>query len=62
MTDITKTETLVDGLCFGEGPRWHEDRLYFSDMHGNTVYAVDTAGKLETINYTGTVEPSVRRY
>lgn len=58
MTDITKTEILVDGLCFGEGPRWHEDRLYFSDMHGNTVYAVDTSGNLETIVKLEGDEPS----
>lgn len=58
MTDITKTETLVDGLCFGEGPRWHEDRLYFSDMHGNTVYAVDTSGNMETIVQLEDDEPS----
>ena len=48
MTDIINTETLVSGLCFGEGPRWHNGRLYFSDMHGNTVYAADTSGELET--------------
>ena len=58
MTDITKTETLVDGLCFGEGPRWHNDRLYFSDMHGNTVYAADTSGNLETIVQLEDDEPS----
>ena len=43
------TKTLLDGLCFGEGPRWHEGRLWFSDMHGNTVYAADLNGNLETI-------------
>ena len=58
MTDITKTETLVNGLCFGEGPRWHKDRLYFSDMHDNTVYAVDTSGNLETIVQLEDDEPS----
>jgi sugar lactone lactonase YvrE len=58
VTDTIKTETLVDGLCFGEGPRWHHDRLYFSDMHGNTVYAVDTSGKLETIVKLEDDEPS----
>ena len=25
--------TLLTDLCFGEGPRWHEGRLYLSDMH-----------------------------
>lgn len=58
MTDITNTETLVDGLCFGEGPRWHNNRLYFSDMHGNTVYAVDTSGNVETIVKLDDDEPS----
>ena len=58
MTDITNTETLIDGLCFGEGPRWHLGRLYFSDMHGNTVYAVDTSGNLEAIVKLDDDEPS----
>jgi sugar lactone lactonase YvrE len=58
VTDITNTETLVDGLCFGEGPRWHLGRLYFSDMHGNTVYAVDTSGNLEAIVKLDDDEPS----
>ena len=30
-------ETLLDGLAFGEGPRWHEDKLWFSDMHAQCV-------------------------
>ena len=58
MTDIINTETLVNGLCFGEGPRWHNGRLYFSDMHGNTVYAADTSGNLETIVQLEDDEPS----
>jgi sugar lactone lactonase YvrE len=29
--------TIVDGLAFGEGPRWHDDALYLSDMHHNRV-------------------------
>lgn len=44
-----QTKTLIDGLCFGEGPRWHEDRLWFSDMHDHKVYATDMDGKLETM-------------
>lgn len=43
------TDVLVDGLCFGEGPRWHDGRLWFSDMHGRTVYAVDSSGNLASI-------------
>ena len=41
------TTTLVEGLCFGEGPRWHGGKLWFSDMHGRTVYTLDLDGRLE---------------
>lgn len=43
------TRILLDGLCFGEGPRWHADRLWFSDMHDHKVLAVDLEGNVETI-------------
>ncbi len=42
-------ETLIDGLIFPEGPRWHEDRLWFSDMHDQKVLAVDLEGNVETM-------------
>jgi sugar lactone lactonase YvrE len=41
--------TVVDGLAFGEGPRWHDDMLYLSDMHHNRVVQVGAAGVTETI-------------
>lgn len=44
-----KTETLLDGLAFGEGPRWHQGRLWLSDMHDHWVLAVDTSGNVEKI-------------
>ena len=40
---------LIDGLVFPEGPRWHDDRLWFSDMMAGRVMAVDLDGNLETI-------------
>lgn len=40
---------LLDGLCFPEGPRWHDGRLFFSDMHAHEVVAVDLNGCRETI-------------
>jgi sugar lactone lactonase YvrE len=46
---ISAPTRLVDGLVFGEGPRWRGDRLWFSDMHGERVYTVDLAGRLETV-------------
>lgn len=41
--------TLLDGLKFPEGPRWHAGRLWFSDMHAHEVVAVDENGTRETI-------------
>lgn len=44
-----ETKVLVDGLAFGEGPRWHEGKLWFSDMHDHKVMTVDLNGKTETV-------------
>lgn len=46
---MTETRVLIDGLRFPEGPRWHEDRFWFSDMHSGCVIAVDMQGRAETI-------------
>lgn len=43
------TTVLLDGLRFPEGPRWHEGRLWFSDMHDHKVMAVGLDGRAETI-------------
>ncbi len=40
---------LLDGLVFPEGPRWHDGRLFFSDMHDRRVLATDLAGRVETV-------------
>jgi sugar lactone lactonase YvrE len=45
----TRTEVVLDGLRFGEGPRWHEGRLWFSDMHAGRVIAMAPDGATETI-------------
>ena len=44
-----KTEAFVDGLHFGEGPRWHDDRLWLSDFHDHAVLAVDDDGRVERV-------------
>jgi sugar lactone lactonase YvrE len=48
-SDVSHPEVLIDGLRFPEGPRWHEGRLWFSDMHSQQVLAVDLDGRTETI-------------
>ena len=46
---MTEPRVLLDGLRFPEGPRWHEDRFWFSDMHAGRVIAVGMDGGAETI-------------
>jgi len=47
-----RTATLVRGLAFPEGPRWHGGRLWFTDQHARTVNAVDEAGRLQRVAET----------
>ncbi len=42
----THTTTLVDGLRFGEGPRWREGRFWFSDFYDHQIKSVDLDGEL----------------
>ena len=41
-------ELLTDGLTFGEGPRWHDGRLWLSDFYAHRVHSVGEAGDLRT--------------
>ena len=46
MTDRVR-RPLLSGLGFAEGPRWHDGRLWFSDMGAARVMAVDLDGRAE---------------
>ena len=46
---MPELQTLMSGLAFPESPRWHGDRLYFSDWGAHEVIAVDLEGKSEVI-------------
>ena len=46
---MTELEVLVDGIDFGEGPRWHEGRLWYSDFYQNGVFAVTPDGVREQV-------------
>ncbi len=46
---MLETTVLLDGLAFAESPRWHDGKLWFSDMHAHRVMTVDLDGKAETI-------------
>jgi sugar lactone lactonase YvrE len=38
------TTVLAEGVYFGEGPRWHDGRLWFSDFFAHGVKSVSLAG------------------
>ncbi|MGE0880285.1 MAG: SMP-30/gluconolactonase/LRE family protein [Acidimicrobiia bacterium] len=42
-------ETFVDGVDFGEGPRWHDGALWYSDFFHHAVYRVSPGGVRERV-------------
>jgi sugar lactone lactonase YvrE len=44
-----KTKILLSDLAFPESPRWHQGKLWFSDVHNRRVITADTEGNSETI-------------
>ena len=46
---MKQVRTLLGGRGLVESPRWHGDRLYFSDWSAGEVVAVDLAGRSEVI-------------
>lgn len=44
---------LAGGFCFGEGPRWFEGLLWFSDMLGEAIHTVDLQGSMTTVPLPG---------
>ena len=51
-------ELVLDDLDFGEGPRWHDRRLWYSDFYQHRVYAVSPNGERETMLDLGDEQPS----
>jgi len=41
------TQVLLTGIAMGESPRWHENRLWFSDWGAHDIVAVDLDGNKE---------------
>jgi len=46
---MNEMRTLLTGRGLVESPRWHGDRLYFSDWSAGEVVSVDLAGRSEVI-------------
>src|SRR5882757_5429845 len=49
-------DVLMTGIVFGEQPRWHDGRLWFSDWGTQEVIAVDPDGSAEVM-YRGSSFP-----
>jgi sugar lactone lactonase YvrE len=42
---MAEFKVLLENLAFPEGPRWHDGKLYLSDMHAHQVLSVTLDGK-----------------
>ncbi|NVM17328.1 MAG: SMP-30/gluconolactonase/LRE family protein [Candidatus Lokiarchaeota archaeon] len=47
--EFLETEIFLEGLKFPEGLRWHDEKLWFSDMFARKVMTVDLQRNAETI-------------
>jgi len=48
-SSLPEVRTLLTGLAMGESPRWHEDRLWFSDWGAQEIIAVDLNGNSQVV-------------
>jgi len=56
--DRFQTRVLREGLAFGESPRWHEGRLWFSDFYRQGIYSTDERGTSERREHVVATQPS----
>ena len=43
-TPAVEATPFVDGLRFGECPRWHEGRLWYADFYRGSVFSAGPDG------------------
>jgi sugar lactone lactonase YvrE len=46
---MAELQTLATGFAMGESPRWHDNRLWFSDWGAQEIVALDPEGQSEAI-------------
>ena len=46
---LTEPRVLMKDLAMGESPRWHEDRLWFSDWGAQEIISIGLDGKSEVM-------------
>jgi sugar lactone lactonase YvrE len=53
-----KSRVIHKGLSFGEGPRWHDDRLWFSDFYRQGIFSIAPDGTDEKLEHAVATQPS----
>jgi sugar lactone lactonase YvrE len=46
---VGAAEILLEGIVFGESPRWHDGQLWFSDWGANQVIALGADGSHQVV-------------
>jgi sugar lactone lactonase YvrE len=49
VSPVAAPRVVLDGLAFGESPRWHEGRLWVADWAAKELIAVDGEGEAEVM-------------
>jgi sugar lactone lactonase YvrE len=47
-----------EGLGFGEGPRWHDGRLWYSDFYRHGIFSMAADGSDEVLEHVVPTQPS----
>ncbi len=56
--DHRQARILRDGLSFGEAPRWHDGRLWYSDFYRHAIFSIDEEGDEERLELMAPHQPS----
>jgi len=48
-SSVSEPEVLMEGILFGESPRWHDGRVWFSDWGAHQVIALNPGGGQEVV-------------
>ncbi len=52
------TSRIREGLAFGESPRWHDQRLWYSDFYRHGVFSTDALARDERLEFEVAGQPS----
>jgi sugar lactone lactonase YvrE len=52
------SRVLREGLSFGEDPRWHDGRLWYSDFYRHAIFSTDEEGSEERLEVMVPNQPS----